>query len=308
MAYKNARINKVLTNISLGYWGEGFICKDLLTKLPVPQWTGLLGEYGNAHRQLYSTRVMDRGEYITVPAIDYNISKTYVVHNHGLKDHVTERDYEEIEQPFMAEQDRVLGLKELLMIEKEYEISNLLRTVGTYASGNSVALSGNSQWSDYENSDPLKTFATAQQRVFEVSRKKVNACIMPYEVLLQLQYHPRLADKYGSAGTFKAISIEQIAAQLKIPKIYVPEASYVNAAQAETSFWGKDVILFHQAQTPMKRQRTFGYRLEKSGHTARVFLKDNPNMVNSKTIFHDWAYSWMITNPGAGYVIKNAIA
>ena len=231
-----------------------------------------MGEYGNAHRQLYSTRIFDRGEYKTVPSIDYNISRTYVVNNHGLKDYVTERDYEEVEAPFMAEQDKTLGLKELLLIEKEYEISSLMRNVATYPTGNSRVLSGDAQFSDYANSDPLKVFADARAKVYEVSRKRVNTAIIPYEVLIQLENHPKLTGIYGSKGVYSSISLQQIANALKIKNIMVPEASYIGAGGAETAFWGKDIVLYHQAPSASKRQRTFGYRIQKNGPVSYTHL------------------------------------
>lgn len=310
MAYKNARVDVPLQGVSLGYFGEGFICNDLLTPLTKTKWTGLFGEYGNAHRQLYTTRVYDRGLYRTVNTIDYNLNRTYVIHNHGLKDYVTERDYEETESPFEAQADKVAGIKSLLMIEKEYTISNLLTQRGTYGVGGagSKVLAGNTQWSDYVNSDPLKDIKDMQISIWDRSKKKPNAAIIPYPVLQTLRFHPKLAGFYGQSGTRVSISNEQLKALFEIDILHVPMSSYVNEAGAEADLWGKHVIFLHQASSGQLRQRTFGYRMGKDGHDARVFIKDAPEMINSDVIIHDWAYNWTVVNPGAGYLFSEVIA
>ena len=118
MAYKNARVDSPLTNLSLNYIPKGFVSDMVLTPVSVPKWSGLIASYGDEHLQIYSTRVYDRGQYELVSTVNRSLSGTYVVHNHGLRDIVSERDYEEVELPFMARGDVTLGLRTLLMIEK----------------------------------------------------------------------------------------------------------------------------------------------------------------------------------------------
>lgn len=307
MPYKNSRVDRPLTNLSIKYVPEGYICNQALTPLPVPRWTGILAGYGTAHLQLNSTRVFDRGEYRTVQTVDRNLTTTYRVDNHGLKDIVSERDREEAESPFMARNDVTMGLRTLLMTEKEHTLSTLLTTAANYNSANTTTLSGNAQWSDYTNSDPLANIKDAKIAVFNGIKMPVNAAIIPYNVMQTLRFHPKLTGIYGQTGKFAPLSDEQIGTALGIPLILVPMAGYDNAG-TETLFWDKDVVLYHRAPRAMRMQRTFGYGLSKRGHESRVFIKNPEAMVNSELILSDMAYSFRIQHNQGGYLFKAAIA
>ncbi len=306
--YRNSRVDQVLTNLSLDYRPEGHIADMVLTMLPVPKWSGIITGYGTAHLQLYNTRVFDRGSYHTVPTVDRTLNNTYVVDNHGVKDFVTERDREEVEQPFMAKADVTMGLKNLLMTEKEFAIASLMTTASTFATDNSETLSGDAQWSDYENSDPLEDFKDAITQVWQAAKRIVNTAIIPFDVLQALRFHPKITNVYGSTGKFEAISVDQLKRAIGIPNILIPSAAYVNASGVETAFWGKDVAVYHKASFAMKHQRTLGYCVKKTGHESRVFNREPADMPNAEMILHDMAYQYKIANGTCGYLIKNAIA
>ena len=305
--YKGSRLDTVLTKVSLKYKPEGFIANMLLTPLTVGKWTGLIGSYGTAHLQLVNSRVFDRGEYRTVPTVDRNITTNYNVGNHGLKDLVTERDIEEVEEPFMARNDVTEGLRNLLITEKEYAVASLLRNLATYPTGSKKTLSGNSQWSDFENSDPISDIKDAKQVVWDKAKRKPNFMILPYDVSLNLKFHPKLTGIYGQSGTYTNIDMEQIRRVFGIQNMLIPEAAYVNSNGVETAFWGKDVIIGYADTRAMREQRTFGYRIMKSGHESRVFSREASDAINTEKILSDMAYQYMITNANCGYLIQNAI-
>ena len=306
--FKNSRVDKVLTNVSINFIPEGFICDQVLTPLPVDKWSGIIAGYGNAHLRLVSSMVFDRGAYHTVPTVERNLTRTYVIDNHGLKDYVTERDLEEVEQPFNARSEVTMGLRLLLMIEKENTIATVMRNAANYGTNGSITLSGNGQFSMRDMSDPVKTFQDAKVSVFQRSKKRANTAIIPWDVLEVLRSHPKITNVYGQSGNLRQISVEQLKSALGLQNIIVPMSAYVNAADEETLFWGKDVIVYHRAPSAMKHQRTFGYKLTKRGHESRVYTRVPEDIPNSECILSDTAYQYLITDARAGYLIKNAIA
>ena len=306
--YKNSRQDMVLSNVSIDYIPEGYVCDLVLTPLPVAKWTGIIAGYGKSHLQLYNTRVFDRGAYHTVPTVSRTLTNNYNIENHGLKDFVTERDREEIELPFQARADVVRGLKNLLMTEKEYAVASIMTKTASYDSTTTSALGSTAKWSDYVNSDPLGNFKTAITAVWQKTKKVINTAIIPFDVLQTLRYHPKLTNVYGSTGKFEAISVDQLKRAIGIQNILVPSAAYETSAGAETAFWGKNVILYHRASSAGLHQRTYGYYLRKTGHESRVFTKEAPEMVNADMILHDMAYQYKIMNTGAGYLFQTVIA
>ena len=309
MAYKSARVDVPLTEMSIKYRPEGFIGRMVLTSLPAKNWTGIIPSYGDAHLQLLNTRLRDRGEYHLVNSVDRSLETTYSVDNHGLRDIVSERDYEEIKSPFRPRADVVDGLSTLLEIEQEHAAQSLLRANATYTAATNIkTLTGNAQWdSGNVASDPLGDFRDAQAAIFAGGHMRANCAIIPYEVYLALRYHTQLAGIYGQSGIFSEMEVNQLKRVLALDKILIPMAGYVTGG-TETSLWGKDVILSHVSPRPRRMQRSFGYMVYKKGHDRRVFVKETPNAINSDTVFNDTSYTYLITHKDSGYLIKNAIS
>lgn len=307
-AYKGARVDRVLTTYSEKFDPTGFIADKFLTEMQVDKWTGLLGSYDNSHLKLVTSRIFDRSGYRTVPAVGYDINKTYQVFNHGLRDFVTERDRDEVEDPFNAKLDVTDGLRSLLKIEKEFIASTLGRNDNSFVSTNIKTLTGTAQWNDFENSDPKKDIVDAQTSVFNTAHKPITHAVIPWPVAQTLRSHPQYTGIYGTTGKFRPLTFEELSNVLGIPNILIPQSIYVDGTDAEREFWAKDVILYNQEPTARKRMRTWGLRLMKRGHNARVFVKDDPNAVNSEAIFSDTAYNYMIANVNCAYKLKNVIA
>lgn len=306
--FRGGRIDKPLNNLSIAFTPEGYICNDVLTYLSVNQWSGIIGEYGTEYLQLVHNRVLSNGVYLTMPDPQYKLDRSYIVHNHGIKGYVTERLKEEVEDPFMARADVNEHLDIYLMTEKEFNCSQLLRAAASFGAGN-TALSGNARW-DSSMSDPVQDVTRARKAIWEASKKKLTHAIIPYDVFLALQSHPKITNFYGSSGDFKYMNKDRVAAALgiKAQNIFIPEAVYETNSGTETTFWGKDVILYNQADSTMKKQRTWGYRLSRAGHDMRTFVKDAPDVPNSEIILKDRAYNYMIVNPGAAFKYTGVVS
>lgn len=271
MPYKNKRVDIPLVKVSDKYVNEGFICETALTELPVKNRSGILAKYGNVHLQLVRSVVEERGEYLTIPTVERDLSDTYYVKKHGLHDIVTEDDYMEVMEPFEAESDVVENLESLLMIEKEHSIATALRATATYPAGHSETLSGNAQWDDYTNSNPIELITTIRNTIFAASGKISNAAIIPWDVMQKLRYHPRLISATNDAGQLSQFMVERIKALLELDYLAIPKCFYVNASGDFQSIWGKDAIFYHKSPTANKKQRTFAYSLFINGKRNRVF-------------------------------------
>ena len=307
MTWKNSRVNIPLQNLSLRTGNEGYVAHEALTPIVARDWTGIIASYGDDHLELVTSRVLDRGGYRIVPTVTRSLSKTYAIGNHGLMDIVSERDYEEVKDPFQAEVDVSMGLSDLLKLEREWSLRTLLVTASNYATNHSQTLSGTSQWSDYTNSDPLKNISDAQEKIWTNGRVEAEDAIIGKAVMYKLRLHPKITVPSTVTGKVTPASTEQVAAALGLRKIYVPMATYNNSGTL-SDVWGKICIIYNRAQGPKKRQRTFGYKITKAGHDFRTFLKENPNMPNSKNVIMDLSYHFRIEHNNAAFLYLNAVA
>lgn len=308
LAYKDSRVDRVLTGVSLDYRPEGHICDKVLTPLPVDKYSGKLGSYGTSHLQLVKTRVLDRGKYTIIPSYDYSVSTNYDVFTHGLGDIISKRDRAEIEAPFEIESDVTMGLKNLLLTEKEFLVSDMLRKASNYSTNNTETLSGNAQFSDYANSDPIFKIKEAKTKIWSASGVMATTMICEYPVLEILRSHPKLANVYGLSGVRVQISEQQLMSALGLREIIVGHAQYSNASGTQTGFWGKDIILTNRMPAAMRHQRTFGYYLSKKGEAENIYRERTTNPPGGTEILSDMNYNFMISNKDAGFLYKNAIA
>ena len=109
------------------------------------------------------------------------------------------------------------------------------------------------------------------------------------------------------------LTYDELKNVLKVKAIFVPEASYETAKDGQASslapVWGKNIIFAILPDTATKRQVSLGYLVKFANRAVRRVTKwaiNNP--ANSTAILVDDHYDMLISNVGAGYLIKNAIA
>ena len=306
MPYENkTRVNLPLTQVADGYFAEELIADKVFGGIASKHLTGIIPTYGTAHSKLISSRVFDRGKYRTVTSVERSLDTTYSIGQHGFHDIVSENDLDNVEEPFDAEADVTMGLSSLLLNEKEFEISQLLTKVDSYSASNVETLAGNDQFSNRKDSDPLSVFADLIATINNKSGKKANAAIIPWDVFRQLITNSTIISAAGT-GNVQLATLAQLKNALGLDEILVPNGFYHNDSDELTSFWGKNIIVYHKPKSVMRKQVVFGYKFYLKGKENRVYkFQREPTGLN---IYQDMAYSFMIREKDAGALIQNAIA
>ncbi len=305
--------DKLLTNVSNGLFQEdaGFLCEQIFPTLDVVQNTGKLGKYGTGHLRLEHSLAGGRGEARRV-APTVRTTDSYQLEKHALEGLVTEDDYDNAEAPFDAEKDETLGVSELIRIGKEYAVASALTNTSILT--NNETLSGTSQFSDYQNSDPLSKFKTAMAAGKANGGVIFNTVIMSWEVKNVLKYHPMILDqlgfKYNQAGL---IGEAELAKALDVPKVLIAKSTYESAKEGQTSslapIWGKSMIFAYLPDSARPYQKSLGYLVRKKGVGSRKVYKyaiNNP--INSTGIQVVDYYQYLISDVNCAYLIKNAVA
>jgi hypothetical protein len=306
-----AQVDKLLTNVSLQVPSQGLVADEVLPKLVVDQYTGLIGKYGEEHLRAENDLGGGRHEFRRVDPIDYKAGHGYSIEDHGLEDLVTKRDLKNIEDPFDAESDKVTGLTQKVMISKEIKIASLMTNTSILTKN--VTLSGTSQFSDYNNSKPLTVFKNAHQSHITELGIMANTAVMSLSTFNTLKYHPEILEKLGFNNVRAGlITKEELARAMDIDNLLIAQGIVNNAKKGQSktigSIWGKDIVFYFKPQGPAKGQISLGYKLNLRGEESRQVRKyyiDNPG---ATAIIVEESYDYQITMPEAGYLIKNAIA
>jgi hypothetical protein len=306
-----AQVDKLLTNVSNMYKPANYVCERILTPLAVMQDSGILPSYGNQHLRLVNSANFGRARARLVNAIERDISRTYQIVPHELRGEVSEQDYVNVEAPYDAEKDETEGLTEMLWIEKEYNLSSVLRDTSIITQN--VTLVGAAQFNNYASSNPVEEIKSALGAVHDGSGRAPNKAIMSWAVYNTLRYHPQVLDNLGfkdnRAGTLKH---QEVADFLNVDELLVSDAFFNAAKEGQAddmqAIWGKDIVFVHCPSAAAKKQVSLGYMAFNKGMQRRVKKWQIEETFGNTGLLVGDRYSFELVNTTAAYVIKNAIA
>lgn len=304
-------VDLLLTGVSSQYIPNGYISEQVLPFVPVDHYTGKLAKYGLDHVRAELSMAGGKGVYRRVDS--HSRSQVgYSLEGHGLEDVITKADYANTLDPYNAEQDVVIGLTHKLWIEKELALATNLGSTSVMTQN--TTLSGTSQLSDYDNSDPLSVFKTARKAVKDGCGMWPNQVVMDSRTADVIRFHPQIMDhlgyKYNRPG---GLENSELARALNVDKVLVANADYNSAAQGQTdslgAIWGKDIIFMVAPEGQSIRQVSLGYMLGLRGQSPRkVYKYPIYNPPDSTGVLCEDYYQFFLSNVAAGYLVKSAIA
>lgn len=309
MAQLNAIVDKLLTDVSVGYFPTGYIADQVLPFKQVVQSSGLAGTYGKEHLRIERSYIGGRGKYRRVEAVSRS-STSYLIEGHGLEGLVTESDYRNVELPFDAEKDEVEGLTHKILLEKEKVLADTLTSASIITQN--VTLAGASQYSQYGTSDPIGDFKTARETIYGACGLPPNKAIMDWKTMNTLAYHPGILDALGfTQNRAGQLSPAELAKAMGVEQLLIGMVVYNSANEGQSdslaAVWGKNVVFYHAPDKPGKYQQSLGLQLGYADK-RRVFKFEGQNPPNSTKILVDDHYDWVLTDVACAYLIKDSIA
>lgn len=263
-------VNAQLTAIAIAYRQSGLIADLVLPRVA-------------AHDQFRYTK-FSRDEAFTVP--DTKIgrkSEANVVEftgdevidetrDYGLKDVVPLSDLRKAEGTRMDPMGNATsGLTRLIQLDREVRVANLVFGAGNYGTNNKTTLTGQNQWSDYTNSNPISAILAAMDQMI----MRPNKMVLGQAVWTALRQHPKVVEavKGTGAGGVNAVGVvarQALADLLELEEIIVGQG-FVNTAKkgANASFnrcWGKAAsLIYTEPVSDTQAATTFGFTAESGG-------------------------------------------
>lgn len=308
-----AREDRLLSNVSQKREVQGLIADKVLTFVQVVKTTGKIGKYGTEHLRIEHDIVGGDQPYPRVTASTKSYD-SYLVEKHGLSMLLSEEDIENEEQPFDARKDASGDLIDKISLGKEFAVASQMTS--TTVMTNNVTLSGTDQYNDYANSDPLGDWAVAKASVFDNSGQITEAPggfgVMSWPVYNTLKFHPDLLDVMKhTVNMKKGLSFEQMADVMGVNRLLLAFAQYDTSKEGQTAsittVWGKNIVFGYAPLTGSKRIKTLGFRVQRK-RPRRVFVDKVVEPPGAELIQVDDSYDFLLTDVGAGYLIKDAIA
>lgn len=307
-----AQINKLLTDVSNGYFPKNYNSEKMLPELVVKQSSGKIGAYGLSHVRSEVDTVGGQGMARRVEPVDRRTSQQYFVDEHALEGVVTAADYRNVEQPFEAESDLTEALTLQILTNKELAIKSKLTSTAVLTQN--VTLSGTDQFSDYANSDPIGVFKDAHNTVIDGCGMSPNAASMSKKLFNTLKYHPEILHNLGYAQNRAGqLSEQEIAHVMGVDELFICDAAYNTAKQGQTDVlaqvWGGDLVMYVKPSAAAKKQISLGYYMRLvDAKTKTVYKYPMNNPIGANAVIVQDHYSFEIVNALAGYLVKSAIA
>ncbi|NOS67908.1 MAG: hypothetical protein HOO67_06145 [Candidatus Peribacteraceae bacterium] len=303
-----AHIDRLLTDFSIEYANEeaAFVGLQVLPALQVKFESDKFLKYKKGNNfQLPDAKRAIRTKY---KRISWETdTDSYKCEEYGLEDLIDDRERQNTDAPMDQDQDTTGTLTKAMLLLHETRVTSLVTSTANVTLN--TTLSGTSQWSDYDDSDPFAAIETGIDAVQAATGMRPNTMVMGYAVWAKLKHHPDLLDriKHTQKGV---MTTDLLAALLGLDAVYVSRAVKNSAKEGQTVslgyVWGKDALLYYRKPgRPTLRSLTFGvtfmsrdwqterYREE----TAKSDVFRVSHVVDEKLVAADVAY-----------LIKDAVA
>jgi hypothetical protein len=195
-------------------------------------------------------------------------SDGYFCDNYALRSKNSLEDLANADTAIQLRENSALLVTEMLQRDYENRVANMV-TSGTNL-GSYVTLSGNSQWSDYVNSDPVGDVRTGHSFIRGKTGIVANTLVVDYGTSEVLRSHPALMDmyKYTVGGL---VTNDQLKAAFQVKNLLIGKGvknnAHLEATASITNIWGNNAILAHVQPGLTAKTATFSlsYRWKPAG-------------------------------------------
>ncbi len=301
-------IDAALSNISIAYRNQGYIADRIFPVVNVDKKSDYF--YTWTKDYWFRNSVKQRGPGAGYPETGMTISNTqFVCVNKALAFPLEEEVLANADAGIDLERAGAEHLADQFALDREITLAAIC--FGASAWTSSATKSGTSQWSDYENSDPIGDIETGRQAIQKLTGVVPNVAVMGEEVFAKLRRHPDLLDmyKYTERGI---LGDAQVAAAIQVPTILRGSAVYNSSAEGQTFsgayIWGKYCLLLYVSPNPALRQPSAGYTFVWNGNGFNIEIRRVADPLRRRDVLQaDHAFTQKVTAADCGYEIINAV-
>jgi len=305
---KNLHVDKVLTQMAMGYRPSGFIADTIFPKVRVDKQSDIYLEFDRGRRLRRQETRRSPGTEAHLVNQDFG-SATYHCHNYALKAAVTIEDKANADPMFVREliNGRVELILDDLMLDKEMRVAGIVNNVTNVGSSSAVS----SAWGGAGH--VLVDINAAIDAVRYSNGIKPNICIMGPEAWDSARRDTTVRDLiYGNGNGGGYVSEKAFADLLGLDNFQVA-GSFKNtgdAGQGEVlaTVWGDNVFVGYNAPSPTRERPSYGYEFRwVNNGLADMAVERHPYDTRKKSEEVEVGYysDEKITGKSYGYLITS---
>lgn len=306
-----------LKEISLRYNPGNMIADMIAPTVMVQKQSGKILSYGTDHLRIVNT-IKAEGAKGVIMENTFSVADHYFIEPHQVGEYISEEMLNNAELPLNPQADTVMNLIDTIKLGKEYALAQVLTNATATNLSQNTTLSGTSQWSDYNNSDPFSNITTAISTIRDGSfGKEANTIIMGWAVMQKIVYHPDIVAMFPGAGAItKDMLKNAIGSIFGIQNVLIGSAVYNTAVKGSTAVkgdvWGKHVIVAYIEPRPtlMSRSLAFTYAQKNNRDVNVRALNSDTELLQRKAMYCEVteSYDQVLVDEKCAYLVKNAVA
>jgi hypothetical protein len=252
-------VDQALTEVSLAYRNAQFVSDEIFPRIPVTKQSNKYFIYSKENFRMLDDA---RRPGARANEIDWTLSTdTYFCEGHALAQAIPDELRANADQAIDVDVDTTETLTDLIYLQREILVASKATdpTVVTQY----TTLSGNNQWSDFTNSDPIAAIEAQKATIQKQIGQLPNSLLVGYPVFQALRNHPKVLDrfKYTQVGV---IQPDHLKAVFNVDNFFIGSAvkntAKEGAADSLDYVWGKNALLFFKPPTPGRRTVSLGYQ------------------------------------------------
>jgi hypothetical protein len=307
-----AHLDQFLTNYSIVYRNQEFVGGRLFPDFPVAKQSNRYPIFGFERFKAYNTERAPGSEANEMPSWRMS-NDEYYCDGKAQKQLVADELRAQWELGVTPEVFTTETLADIIDKQREIAIFNLIMNSVVIPG---AALTGQAQWSDYQNSDPVSAITKVRSTILLGSTKEPNALLLGYEVWLQLINHPVILDRFKSTSMPLGYpSDQQLAGLFNVDQIIVARSLYDTAPQGQPHnlnyIWGKNAILAYvppaQGSMIVTPGTTFRWLYGVPKNEGMLVKRYRVEERSGDMIEYQTYYCIKMVSPGTMYVFKNAV-
>jgi hypothetical protein len=258
----NVHIDKVLTQISIGWPNEGLVGGALLPSVPVRKQSDKYYIFGREGWRPEDDVRAPGTQANEIPGLEVSLD-TYYAQEHSLQIAVTDEERENADSPLSPDRDGTELVTSKVMLGREVAIKNLVTTSANYAADHvQTIVDGPASWNIYATSDPIRDIKAGKSKIHSKIFLEPTIMVVPYQVMTVLEDHPDFLEriKYSERAIF---SPELLSAVVGINRVLTPgvgvDTSSPGTAVSLGYLWGDDVVMAYVPPRPGLKIPAFGY-------------------------------------------------
>jgi hypothetical protein len=204
-------------------------------------------------------------------------------------------------------------LMNLLMLKREKRVADLVFNAATYPTANKVQLSGNAQYSDYANSNPVSGLLG----YLDVPLMRPNLMVMGNDAWRVTRQHPKVVEAIkatgAGSGASGTVTREQFAELMEIEQLVVGQGFINTANKGQPAnivrVWGKHISMhYRDVLAGPQRGTTFGFTGQFGTRIAGSQPDPDIGMRGGQRNRVGWSHKEIVSAADLGYFVEDAVA